>query len=84
MVALTPGRQTLFATKVCTGLNGLVQSVEQQVDVGRVVDIGLDNEGITASVQRRRRAFFEQLVTGPDYLLVDAIEPLGGEEAQIV
>jgi len=40
---LTPGPQTLFATKVCTDLNGLAQGVEQQVDFGRVVDIGLDN-----------------------------------------
>ena len=60
------------------------QGIPQQVEIGGIVHVGLDHEGVSAHVQRRLGTFFYQGVPGADHFLVDPIQDLGGEQAQVV
>ena len=65
-------------------LDGLAHRIPKQVDVRRVVNVGLDHEGITARGEAFLRTFFYQHVPGAHHLLIDAIEDLWREQAQVV
>jgi hypothetical protein len=60
------------------------QGVPQQVEVGGIVHVGLDHEGVSVHVQRRLGTCFDQGVPGADHFLVDPLQDLGGEQAQVV
>jgi hypothetical protein len=75
--ALAPVAQAFALAQPGTGLDDLARGIEQQVEVGGVVHVGLDHEGVAAHFQRRAGMRFDQGMPGLDHHLVDPIEHRG-------
>ena len=78
VLALAPVAQAFVPAQLRTGLDGLAHGIQEQVEVGGVMHVGLDDKGVSARVEPFLGAFFYQLVPGTHDHLVDAIEDLGG------
>ena len=81
---LAPVAQAMGVAQLGCDLDGLAHRIPQQVDVRRVVHVGLHYEGVTAGGQTVHGAFFYQLVPRTHHLLIDAIQKLRREQAQVV
>jgi hypothetical protein len=81
---LPPIAQAGVLAQSGAGLDGLAHRIEEQVDVGRIMHVGLDHEGVTAHREGIVRTFFDQGMAGTHHRLVDAVEQLGREQAHVV
>lgn len=82
--ALAPVAQVLLRAQPGAGLDHLAHGVTEQVDVGGEVHIGFDHGRSQRARRARPRAVFYQRMPRVDYHLIDPIEHLGGEQAQVV
>ena len=82
--ALAPVGQPEVGAQTGDDFNQLAHRIPQQIDVRGIMHIGFDHEGISADRQRGVGTFFYQGVPGSDHHLIDAIQDLRGEQAQVV
>jgi hypothetical protein len=52
VLALPPANDAIVARIVCSEVDDLADSIKEQVNVSRVMDIGFDDKRITTSCQR--------------------------------
>ena len=82
---LAPVAQAVGLAQVSDDLDGLADRVPQQIDVGRIVHMRLDHKRVTPGFEAWVLAlFFYQHMTGIDHRLIDLLEQLRREQAQVV
>ena len=84
MVAVLP--PALLLVGLCqTGADGnqLANGIQQQVQVCRIVDIGLDNERVTPA-NNRFIGWFDLTMSGLDHNLIDTVEYVRSEQPKVI
>lgn len=73
---LPPIAQPLIGAQARAQFDDLARGVKQQADIGRVMHIGLNHEGVAAPTQHFAFLFSYHFVTGSDDDLVDLVQQL--------
>src|SRR5450830_289907 len=81
---LPPVAHAPFFTPVRGQSDGFAHGIEQQIDVGGVVDVGLNNKGVAAPTQGFVALFFYQYMACCNNELIDFIKKLWGEQTDVV
>ena len=81
---LTPVTEAMGLTPMGAECNNFTHRVVQQINIGGVVNIGFNDKGVAAPTQRFFGDFLDQSMACGDDDLIDLVEQLRGEQADVV